>query len=106
MGFGTGLSFLFTVSLFLNIKYILEILRLYGYATASTDSAAYILGGIRIRTVAKFQNNKWLKIGDLKEEKFNLSAIFLNGEYLIVGGRRSQHINQHIRNRLVNSITI
>ena len=65
-------------------------LRIYGYATASTDSAAYIIGGYvggsYISTIAQFKNNQWLKIGDLKEGKSSLSAIFHDGEYLIVGG--------------------
>ena len=39
-----------------------------------------------ILTIAQFKNNQWLKIGDLKEGKSSLSAIFHDGEYLIVGG--------------------
>ena len=66
-------------------------IRIYGYATASTDSAAYIIGGYddnwnEILTIAQFKNNQWLKIGDLKEIKGSLSAICHDGEYLIVGG--------------------
>ena len=37
-------------------------------------------------TIAQYKNNKWLKIGDLNEKKYNLSAIFHNGEHFIVGG--------------------
>ena len=64
-------------------------LRIYGYATASTDSAAYIIGGHYrglISTIAQYKNNKWLKIGDLNEKTYALSAIFHNGEHFIVGG--------------------
>ena len=90
MGIGTRLSFSFKVSLFLNFWFIFKILRIYRYATASTDSAAYIIGGWGygdyISTIAQFKNNEWLKIGDLNEKKGLLSAIFHNGEYLIVGG--------------------
>ena len=70
----------------------MKILRISYYATASTDSAAYIIGGYdsfddeRVSTIAQFKNNKWLKIGDLNEKKNSLSAIFHDGEYLIVGG--------------------
>ena len=69
----------------------MKILRISYYATASTDSAAYIIGGYvkndgRVSTIAQYKNNKWLKIGDLKEEKYCLSAIFHDGEYFIVGG--------------------
>ena len=95
MGIGTRLSFSFRVSLFLNFWFIFKILRITGYATASTDTAAYIIGGYGgyrgysgtyISTIAQFKNNKWLKIGDLNEKKSDLSAIFRDGEYLIVGG--------------------
>ena len=69
-------------------------LSITNYGTASTDSAAYILGGIsiskrtveRTSTIAQFQDNEWRKIGDLKEAKSDSSAIFHNGEYLIIGG--------------------
>ena len=80
----------------------MKILRISYYATASTDSAAYIIGGsyvdyyeyddsfdsfdVSVSTIAQFKNNKWLKIGDLNEKKSALSAIFHDGEYLIVGG--------------------
>ena len=90
MGIGTRLSFSFIVSLFLNFRFIFKLLRIANYATASTDSAAYIIGGTvgreSISTIAQFKNNQWLKIGDLKERKSGLSAIFHDGEYLIIGG--------------------
>ena len=75
----------------MNFWFIFKILRISGYATASTDSAAYIIGGYDgnnyLSTIAKYKNNKWLKIGDLNEKKYRLSAIFHNGENFIVGGR-------------------
>ena len=101
MGIGTRLSFSFMVSLFLNFWFIFKILRIYHYATASTDSAAYIIGGSysllpydyfdddydgSVSIIAQFKNNKWLKIGYLNEKKNSLSAIFHDGENLIVGG--------------------
>ena len=90
MGKATRLSFSFKVSLLLIFCPIFKILRISRYATASTYSAAYIIGGYdvhyRISTIAQYKNNKWLKIGDLKEEKYCLSAIFHDGEYFIVGG--------------------
>ena len=63
--------------------------RISNYATASTDSAAYIIGGyngVRVSTIAEYKNNKWRKIGNLNEPKVYLSAIFNNGEYIVVGG--------------------
>ena len=104
MGIGPRLSFLFNVSLFLNLCFISKIFRISNYGTVSTDSAAYILGGFyylddnqRTSTIAQFQNNKWQKIGDLKEVKSDLSAISYGGEYLIIGGERN-----YASERLVN----
>ena len=91
---------------FFNICCISKIFRISSYGTASTDSAAYILGGFigdgyssltRISTIAKFQNNEWQKIGDLKEIKSDTSAILHDGEYLIIGGDY-----QYTSGRLVN----
>ena len=73
----------------MNFWFIFKILRIYGYATTSTDSAAYIIGGYSngiVSSIVQFKNNQWLKIGDLKESKEDLSAISHNGEYLIAGG--------------------
>ena len=93
MGIWTRLSVLFNVSkFFIYLFCISQILRISNYGTASTDSAAYILGGIylklieRTSTIAQFQNNKWQKIGELKEIKSDPSAILYDGEYLIIGG--------------------
>ena len=67
--------------------------RIYWYATASTDSAAYIIGGLdgiyitnSVSTIAEYKNNKWRKFGDLSKARYYSSAIFHNGEYIIVGG--------------------
>ena len=61
--------------------------RISNYATASTDSAAYIIGGNGyVSTIAEYKNNKWRKFGDLTKGKAYSSAIFFNGEYIIVGG--------------------
>ena len=101
MGIWARLSFLFNVSLFFNLSCISKILRISNYGTASTDSAAYIIGGYggdgRISTIAQFQNNEWQKIGDLKEVKSDTSAIVHNGEYLIIGGD-----SNYATERLVN----
>ena len=77
--------------------------RIYWYATASTSSAAYILGGYfenwvpkkggrfeKVRnyysTIAEYKNNKWSKFGDLQKKRYGHSAIFFNEETIIVGG--------------------
>ena len=65
--------------------------RISHYATASTNIAAYIIGGYdgsnQVSTIAEFKNNNWQNIGNLKEPKEGLSAIFHDGEHMIVGGR-------------------
>ena len=65
-------------------------LSISDYATASTDSAAYIIGGYNgddyVSTIAEYKNNKWRQIGNLNEPKYKMSAIFNNGEYIVVGG--------------------
>ena len=60
------------------------------YATASTDSAAYIIGGYsgrnRVTTIAEFKENKWRKVGDLAEGRSDHSSISFGGETLVFGG--------------------
>ena len=88
-----------------NFGFIFKILSISHYATASTDSAAYIIGGYNsdgntyflVSTIAQYKNNEWLKIGDLNEKKRDHSAILYNGEYLIVGGSAA-----YLGERLVN----
>ena len=96
MGIGARLSILFNVSLVFNLSCISKILRISSYGTATTNSAAYILGGYyylpiigvqETSTIAQFQNNQWSKIGDLREAKSSSSAILNNEEYLIIGGK-------------------
>ena len=90
MGIRSRLSFLLNVSLFFILCNISITFRISNYGTASTDSAAYILGGYfgtkKNSIIAQFQNNEWQKIGDLKEIKSDLSAILHDGAYLIIGG--------------------
>ena len=69
----------------------LILLSIYGYATASTDTAAYILGGIddhdkRLSTIAEYRNDKWTKYSDLRSKRYRASTLFLNGEFIIIGG--------------------
>ena len=85
--------------------FISEILRISNYGTASTHSAAYIIGGFigkaskpwRTTTIAKFEDNKWRKIGELMEAKSDSSVILHDGQYLIIGGDA-----EYTTGRLVN----
>ena len=68
-------------------------LSIYGYTTASTDIAAYILGGNddcdkKVSTIAEYRNDKWTKYGDLRSKRYRASTLFLNGEHIIFGGER------------------
>ena len=97
------LDFFIFILLRINYRGICE------YATASTSSAAYVIGGnnsdgnsyMAVSTIAQYKNNQWLKIGDLNEKKYYHSAILYNGEYLIVGGSAA-----YLGERLVNLIKI
>ena len=64
--------------------------RISHYATASTNIAAYVIGGYDgnkpVSTIAEFKNNNWQNIGNLNEPKYGPSKIFHDGEYMIVGG--------------------
>ena len=89
---------------------IYKIFRISYYATASTDSAAFILGGYigqetadwRTSIIAEYKNNAWRKIGQLNEMKDSLSVIFHNGEYMIVGGVPYRWVNWFMINNLIS----
>ena len=75
-------------------------LSIYGYATASTDIAAYILGGSddndkAVSTIAEYRDDKWTKYGDLRSKRYRASAIFLNGEHIIIGGGPVELMNHY-----------
>ena len=78
----------------MNFWFWFNVFRIYKYATASTDSAAYIIGGETyssifsneyVSTIGEYKNNKWTKFGDLSKARYYSSAIVHNGEYIIVG---------------------
>ena len=61
--------------------------KLYGYSTASTSDAAYIIGGDKTRDViAEFKNDAWRNLGSLVKPRDSQSSISLNGETMIIGG--------------------
>ena len=65
-------------------------LRISHFATASTNTATYIIGGFDgskpVSTIAEYKNNQWRDSGTLNEPKSSPSAIFNDGEYMVVGG--------------------
>ena len=65
-------------------------LRISHFATASTNTAAYIIGGYDgskpVSTIAEYNNNQWRDSGTLNEPKSSPSAIVYDGEYMVLGG--------------------
>ena len=73
-----------------------------GYATASTASAAYILGGYEhatasghaLNVIAKYENDSWSRVGGpaggLLATRYGHNAIWLEDELLIIGGHQTK----------------
>ena len=65
---------------------------IYQYSTASTASAAYIIGGYYSgpqTTIAEYKNGQWRKYGDLAVRRHFHSTLFHDGEHIIIGGSGS-----------------
>merc|ERR1712113_565853 len=69
---------------------------IYAYSTASTESAAYIIGGYdrgiitrykSVSIIAEYKNNGWRKFGDLARTRYYHSSITLGEETVVLGGR-------------------
>lgn len=70
--------------------YYLSSRRVYGYSTAASTNAAFIIGGDRTRDViAEFKNNAWRNLGSLNRPRNSHASISLNGETMIIGGYSS-----------------
>ena len=62
----------------------------YAYSTASTDDAAYIIGGADIyNTIAEFRNNQWRNLGSLTKGRYYHGSITIGQETMIIGGYTS-----------------
>ena len=63
--------------------------RIAFYAVASTDNAAFIIGGQdtgNIDIIAKFQDNQWTRYGSLKAARHAPGTITSGDETMIIGG--------------------
>ena len=63
--------------------------RITCYAVASTDNAAFIIGGYdpsRIDIIAKFQDNQWTRYGSLKAVRYAPGTITKGDQTMIIGG--------------------
>ena len=60
---------------------------IYAYSTASTDDAAFIIGGITAyNTIAEFRNNQWRNLGSLTKGRAYHGSIAIGQETMIIGG--------------------
>ena len=65
---------------------------IFGYAVASTDNAAFIIGGYDTRyldIIAKFQDNQWTRYGSLKAVRNTHGMITSGDQTMIIGGYSS-----------------
>ena len=63
------------------------------YSTASTDDAAYIIGGHDVfDTVAEFRNNQWRNLGSLTRGRYAHGSITIGQETMIIGGYTSDFL--------------
>ena len=63
---------------------------IFAYSTASTDDAAYIIGGSDVyNTIAEFRNNQWRNLGSLTKGRYLHGSITIGQETMIIGGYSS-----------------
>ena len=73
------------------------------YATASTATAVYIIGGYEhaigvggsaLKTIAKYENDSWTKIGGptggLTATRYGHNAIWFDSELFVIGGHETK----------------
>ena len=66
--------------------------RISYYATTSTDTSVYIIGGLtngspsRSTTIAKYCDGLWSEPGSLKQGRYAHGAITTEGRTMIIGG--------------------
>ena len=61
--------------------------QIYGYSTASTSEAVYVIGGDYTREIiAEFKSNTWRNLGSLTKARSRQASISLGDETMIIGG--------------------
>ena len=90
MDVSKGLSFSHKVG-YLSQNPCLQMFRIFCYSTASTETAAYFIGGEDVggqyfSTIAEFKDDEWRKIGDLAKARSSPSSITIGDETVILGG--------------------
>ena len=71
--------------------------RIYDYATTSTSNSAYVIGGyidsrISSGVIARYKNDCWSNIGNLKTSRSKHSAITIGSITMVVGGENQNDI--------------
>ena len=92
--FVTNILAVFVRQPFLNQTEFSKLLRrqIYGYAVASTDIAAFIIGGYStsytsiLDIIAKFQDNQWTRYENLKAKRRLHGSIQSGDLTMIIGG--------------------
>ena len=67
----------------------MKIRNVYGYSTAATDEAAYIISGVQDSyspTIAELKNEQWRKLGDLTQARQLHGSISIGQRTMVVGG--------------------
>ena len=67
------------------------ILRISYYATSSTESSVYIIGGFtnspyNIPIIAQYKNDEWYNVGNLKQTRHGHGAITSGSLTMVIGG--------------------
>ena len=69
---------------------------IYDYATTSTSDSAYVIGGIiddgTSGVIARYKNDCWSNIGNLKTSRSSHSAITIGSITMVVGGENINDI--------------
>ena len=61
--------------------------RIYYYSATQTSDAAYIIGGVWMKSViAEFKNDKWRRLDDLNIGRKSHGSITLGSQTMIIGG--------------------
>ena len=69
----------------------IDLSRIIQYSVASTDNAAFIIGGRNtnsnaIDIIAKFQDNEWTRYGSLNKARYVHGSITSADQTMIIGG--------------------
>ena len=74
------------------ITYHLFFSYIFAYATASTQDAAYIIGGADIlHFITQFKDNQWSRFGKLNRSRYVCGSLTVGDKTIIIGGHVEYH---------------